>query len=149
MKSVLTVCVGNICRSPVAEAILRERLPGYTIASAGIGAVVGSDVDPTARAVAEAAGVSVGDHVARQFTRDIGEQHDLILVLEGGHKREIERIAPALSGRVMRLTRWNGDADIPDPHRKSREFHEYVFALIEEATTAWVARLPPTDRSDR
>lgn len=143
MKSILTVCVGNICRSPVAAAILRERLPDYAVTSAGIGAVVGSDVDPTARAVAEAAGVVFDDHAARQFTREIGEKHDLILVLEGGHKREIERIAPELSGRVMRLTRWIGDEDIPDPYRKSREYHAYVYALIEEATTAWVSRLSP------
>lgn len=143
MKSILTVCVGNICRSPVAEAILTAHLPDHTVASAGIGAVVGSDVDPTARAVAEAGGVKVGSHVARQFTREIGEQYDLILVLEAGHKREIERIALELSGRIMRLSRWTGDADIPDPYRKSMEFHEYVFALIQEATTAWVSRLSP------
>lgn len=143
MKSVLTVCVGNICRSPIAEAILSADLTDITVASAGIGAVVGSDVDPTARAVAEAAGVVVKDHVARQFTREIGEQYDLILVLEAGHKREIERIAPELSGRVMRLSRWTGDTDIPDPYRKSREFHEHVFALIQEATTGWVSRLLP------
>ena len=141
MKSILTVCVGNICRSPVAAAILRQNLPHLAVASAGIGAVVGSDVDPTAREVAEVAGVIVGEHAARQFTREIGEQHDLILVLEGGHKREIERIAPELSGRVMRLSRWNGDEDIPDPYRKSREYHEYVYALIEESTKAWVSRL--------
>ncbi|MDB4240796.1 low molecular weight phosphotyrosine protein phosphatase [Yoonia sp.] len=140
---ILTVCVGNICRSPVAEAILSEKLPDYEVASAGIGALVGSDVDPVAREVAEAAGVVFGDHAARQFTRGIGEQHDLILVLEGGHKREIERIAPELSGRVMRLTRWNGDADIPDPYRKSKEYHEYVFTLIQEATAAWLSRLLP------
>ena len=145
MKSVLTVCVGNICRSPVAAAILRDKLPDHAVTSAGIGAVVGSDVDETARAVAEAAGIPVGEHVARQFTREIGEKHDLILVLEGGHKREIERIAPELSGRVMRLSRWNGDEDIPDPYRKSREFHEYVYALIEEATMAWVSRLLPKE----
>jgi len=143
MKRILTVCVGNICRSPVAAAVLREHLPNYKVASAGIAAVVGSDVDPSAREAAEAAGVVVGEHAARQFTREIGEQYDLILVLEGGHKREIERIAPELSGRVMRLTRWNGDADIPDPYRRNTEFHTYVFALIEEAATAWVSRLSP------
>ena len=141
MKKILTVCVGNICRSPVAAAILRDHLHDYDVASAGVAAVVGSDLDPTARAVAEAAGIVVGEHAARQFTRKIGEQHDLILVLEGGHRREIERIAPSLSGRVMRLSRWVGDADIPDPYRRSREFHENVFALISEASTSWASRL--------
>ncbi len=141
MKRVLTVCVGNICRSPVAAAILAGQLPDHAVSSAGIAAVVGRNVDPTAREVAEAAGIFLDEHAARQFTRKIGEQHDLILVLEGGHKREIERIAPELSGRVMGLTRWNGDADIPDPYRRDREFHEYVFTLIQEATIAWVSRL--------
>ncbi|WP_342071507.1 low molecular weight protein-tyrosine-phosphatase [Yoonia algicola] len=143
MKRILTVCVGNICRSPVAAAILREHLPDHTVTSAGIAAVVGRGVDPTAAEVAAAEGVVDSDHVARQFTREIGEQNDLILVLEAGHKREIERIAPELSGRVMRLSRWNGDTDIPDPYRKSREYHAYVFGLIQEASLAWVSRLAP------
>jgi protein-tyrosine phosphatase len=141
MKSILTVCVGNICRSPVAEALLRARLPEHTVASAGTGAVVGHNIDPTARDVAQAAGVIMTEHSAKQFTCEIGEQYDLILVLEGGHKREIERIAPALSGRIMRLSHWTGDADIPDPYRMSREFHASVFTSIQKATTAWVARL--------
>ncbi|WP_400087428.1 low molecular weight phosphotyrosine protein phosphatase [Yoonia sp. R78084] len=143
MKRILTVCVGNICRSPIAAAILREHLPDHTVTSAGIAAVVGRGVDATAAEVAAAAGVADNAHVARQFTREIGEQHDVILVLEGGHKREIERIAPELSGRVMRLSRWSGDTDIPDPYRKSHEFHEYVFGLIQEASMAWVSRLSP------
>jgi protein-tyrosine phosphatase len=143
MKRILTVCVGNICRSPVAAAILREHLPDHMVTSAGIAAVVGRGVDPTAAEVAAAEGVVDSDHVARQFTREIGEKNDLILVLEAGHKREIERIAPELSGRVMRLTRWNGDADIPDPYRKSKEYHAYVFGLIQEASLAWVSRLSP------
>jgi protein-tyrosine phosphatase len=141
MNSILIVCVGNICRSPVAAALLRAYLPAYEVDSTGTAAVVGHDIDPTARAVAQAAGVVLTDHAAKQFTREIGEQHDLILVLEGGHKREIERIAPALSGRIMRLSHWTGDADIPDPYRMSGEFHESVFASIKDATTTWISRL--------
>ena len=53
MQSILTVCVGNICRSPVAAALLRADLPDVHVSSAGIAALVGEDVDPTARQVAE------------------------------------------------------------------------------------------------
>ena len=141
MKNLLVVCVGNICRSPVAAALLAADMPDFKVASAGIAAVVGKNVDPTAREVAEEAGVNIDEHVARQFTPEIGEQYDLILVLEAGHKREIERIAPQLSGRVMRLDRWTGDADIPDPYRRDRTVHESVFQRIREATAAWAARL--------
>lgn len=141
MNKILTVCVGNICRSPVAAALLRSQLPDHTIGSAGIAAVVGHDIDVTARTVAEAAGVVLADHKAQQFTRKIGEQYDLILVLEDGHKREIERIAPELSGRIMHMTHWTGSADIPDPYRRSKEFHMSVFDTIRAATEAWVSRL--------
>ena len=143
MQSILTVCVGNICRSPVAAALLRADLPDVHVSSAGIAALVGEDVDPTARQVAEAAGVILEPHRARQFTPAIGEQNDLILVLEAGHKREIERLAPQLSGRVMRLGRWTGDRDIPDPYLKPQAFHEDVFQQIREAATAWAHRLSP------
>lgn len=141
MTRILTVCVGNICRSPVAEALLRHSLPNAEVTSAGIAAVVGSDVDETARAVAEAAGVFVHPHQARQFTAEIGAQQDLILVLEAGHKHEITQLVPQLSGRIMRLGRWIGDIDIPDPYRKDRAYHEAVFQQIQEATTAWASRL--------
>ncbi|SFS05215.1 low molecular weight protein-tyrosine-phosphatase [Yoonia litorea] len=141
MQRLLTVCVGNICRSPIAAALLRADLPHYTVSSAGIAAVVGNDVDEHARRVAEDAGVAVGEHSARQFTKEIAAENDLILVLEGGHRREVEKIVPGISGRVMRLSRWTGDGDIPDPYRRSIEFHQAVFAQIQEATQAWAARL--------
>jgi len=141
MQRLLTVCVGNICRSPVAEALLQQALPSCSVASAGISAVVGSDIDQTARAVAEANGVSLDQHRARQFTNEIGGTSDLILVLEAGHRREIARLAPQLSGRTFLLSHWNGGQDIPDPYRRSRDFHERVFAQIDDAVASWAKRL--------
>ncbi len=141
MQRLLTVCVGNICRSPVAAALLRMNLPDHEVSSAGIGAVVGQDVDPTARSIAEANGVALPKHAARQFTKQIGNENDLILVLEAGHKREIERTTPQLSGRIMLLGHWIGGQDIPDPYRRSEEFHRIVFGQIKEAAEAWAERL--------
>ena len=115
MQRILTVCVGNICRSPVASALLSQALPEHAVSSAGIAAVVGHDVDATARQVAEAHEVMLPRHQARQFTKAIGEASDLILVLEVGHKREIERNAPQLSGRTFLLSHWTGGKDIADP----------------------------------
>ena len=143
MNSVLIVCVGNVCRSPIAEAILHDGLPGWNVASAGIHAAVGRDIDETARSVAEAHGVRAPQRQAQQFTTDLGTRHDLILVLEDRHKAEIIEIAPQLSGRIMRLSKWTGDEDIPDPYRKNLEFHEAVFRRISEAASAWIERLTP------
>ena len=141
VHAVLVVCVGNICRSPVAAALLQDRLPSVTVQSAGLAAVVGADVDPTARAAALAAGTSIPPHRARQFAPELGQRADLILVLEGAHKRAIVARSPALSGRVMRLGRWIGDTDIPDPFRKGRPFHDQVFRQMQKAVDGWAVRL--------
>ena len=144
-KSVLVVCVGNICRSPVGERILAARLAAkgsaITVSSAGIGALGGHAADETAAAVALENGISLEGHVARQFNRALGQAHDLILVLEPGHKAEITRMAPDLSGKVMLLDHWLGGKGIADPYRQSRRFHEEIFAKISAAADAWAAKL--------
>jgi len=143
--SILVVCVGNICRSPLGERLLAtkiaERGLDITVASAGIAALEGHGADDDATAVAAARDVSLDGHVARQFTYEIGAQHALILVMEAGHKREIVKTAPDLSGRIMLFDQWVGAKGIPDPYRRSVTFHEEVFAKVESAANAWVDKL--------
>lgn len=146
-RSVLVVCVGNICRSPVGERLLAQKLAergaAVTVASAGLGAVLGHGVDETAAAVAAAHGLSVEGHVARQFGQDLALRHDLILVMEPGHRASILERAPSLAGRVMLFDQWVGAKGIADPYRRSREFHEIIFTKIDEAATAWANKLAP------
>ncbi|MEZ5752422.1 MAG: polysaccharide biosynthesis/export family protein [Paracoccaceae bacterium] len=146
-KSVLVVCVGNICRSPLGERMLRTKLAeagsDVVVTSAGIAALVDHAADETATEVAAAHGVSLDGHKARQFTAEIGMGNDLILVMEPGHKHEISRIAPAVSGRVMLFDQWVGGKGIADPYRLSREFHEEVFKQVAAASDAWVKRIAP------
>lgn len=146
MKKVLVVCVGNICRSPVGERVLAAGLPQITVTSAGIGALVGHGPDETASEVAAAFGVSLDGHVARQFDSRIGEENDLILVMEPGHRREIGLLSPHLSGRVMLFDHWTGSAGIPDPYRKPRQYHEKIFKLISSAADGWIKRLAEKGR---
>ena len=146
-RSVLVVCVGNICRSPVGERLLaarlRDRGAEIAVSSAGIGALVGHAADETAAQVAAEHGVDLQGHVARQFNRELGAAHDLILTMEPGHRREIINAAPDLSGKVMLFDHWQGGRGIADPYRRSRQFHEEVFAQIEAAGSAWAMRLAP------
>ena len=144
-RSVLVVCVGNICRSPLGERLLAREIEGadISIKSAGIGALVGHPADPTTADVAQTHGVSLDGHVAQQFTADLGKAHDLILVMEPGHKREILRRAPELSGRVMLFDQWSGGTGIPDPYRQPRALHEDVYARVAAAATAWALKLAP------
>lgn len=145
VPSILVVCVGNICRSPVGERLLAYRLQQHeadiSVSSAGIAALVGHPADQDARQVAARHGVSLEGHVARQFSHELGSDHKLILVMEPGHKREIMKSAPDLSGRIMLFDHWTEAKGIADPYRRSIEFHEEVFAQIDAAASAWVDKL--------
>ena len=139
---ILVVCTGNICRSPVAEAMLRQALPGRQLGSAGLGALVGHGVEPTARSLAEADGLDVGSHQARQLTAEMIQDADLILVMSHGQRRAVGEIAPEALGKTMLLGKWlPGEPEIPDPYRKSREVFEHVHRLLVDATSRWSARL--------
>lgn len=143
VSKVLVVCVGNICRSPIGERALAARAPGLAVGSAGIAAMVGQPADATAAAVAARHGLSLDGHVARQFTAEIGEAHDLILVMEPGHRRAIMARSPHLGGRCLLFDRWTGAGAIPDPYRQGTAVFEAVFERIERAATAWAGRLAP------
>lgn len=146
MNSVLVVCVGNICRSPLGERALKQALPSLTVSSAGLGAVVGSGADETASTVAAEAGVDLSGHVARQLNLQIGQAHELILVMEPAHRTEIARRYPQLSGRTMLFDHWTGAKAIADPYRLPEAFHRQVRDQILDAAKGWSARLGKTAR---
>ena len=141
IKTVLVVCVGNICRSPVAERLLQTLAPGLQVSSAGIGALVGKSADAIVSEVAAARGVALDGHVARQFSVELGKAADLILVMEAGHKAQICREMPQFSGKIMLFDHWVGAKGIADPFRKSPEFHKLVVDQIEASAKAWAVKL--------
>ena len=141
ISSVLVVCVGNICRSPVGERLLAQACPNLRVESAGIAALVGHATNKDAAEVAAENGVSVEGHVARQFSREIAADFDLILVLEKGHMKVVAQQAPEVTGKTMLYGQWMEQSDIPDPYRKSREFHISVFKQLREASEGWASKL--------
>jgi len=85
--SICVVCVGNICRSPIGERLLKKDFPEKKISSAGISAVVGDSAFCKSESVAEQNGLSLDGHIARQLTRKICAEQDLILVMEKSHMK--------------------------------------------------------------
>ncbi|QEA39730.1 low molecular weight phosphotyrosine protein phosphatase [Pistricoccus aurantiacus] len=140
---ILVVCIGNVCRSPVAEAMLRHRLPDLHIESAGLAALVGEGVDVTARELAEEAGYDVGSHKARQLSAKMVREADIVLVMSEGQRRAVGDIDPASTGKTMLIGRWLEEKtkDIPDPYKKSREAFQHVHDLLEKATKSWAKKL--------
>lgn len=118
-NSILVLCTGNICRSPIAERILRDFFPEKEIDSAGLGALVGKPADASAINVAEKNGISLQGHKGRQFTAEMGRRYQLILVMERMHLEQVSNIAPELRGKTMLLGHWNGNKDIPIHTKKA------------------------------
>lgn len=141
--NILVVCVGNICRSPTAEALLKHRLQGSGkhIHSAGLGALVGNPVDPTATSIMMETGILQADHKARQVTDDMLHKADLVLVMENRHLKTVNTISPESRGKTFLIGKWLGDLEIPDPYRQQREAFDHVYRLLDEAVTAWLPYL--------
>lgn len=140
---ILIVCVGNICRSPIAEHLLRESLQGTDIAvvSAGLSALVGHPIDSTALAILRRHGQHPQPHRARQLTPELVHEANLVLVMEQSQINGVIRLAPEARGKTFLLGKWQTDQEIPDPYRKGPEAFERAYALIESTVAPWSARL--------
>lgn len=139
--SILVVCVGNICRSPTGERLLKQLLPAKRIASAGLGALVDKPADAVATAVATAHGLSLEGHSAQQLNKSLCREYDLILVMEKGHIDAVGRIAPEVRGKTMLFGHWLNQQEIADPYRKSLEAFEFVYLQLEQSAQKWAQAL--------
>ncbi|MDT7526305.1 MULTISPECIES: low molecular weight protein-tyrosine-phosphatase [Idiomarinaceae] len=146
---ILVVCVGNICRSPTAEHMLRARLPHKHVRSAGLATeksgLAGNGIDAQAKSIAAQHGLMIEDHVATQISNDLVKWADLVLVMEQGHREQLARMYPEARGKTLLLGNWLGAKheakDIPDPYRKSDEAFIFVYELLEAAVDSWVNKL--------
>ena len=105
-NSILVVCTGNICRSPIGERLLRKRLPGVKVKSAGVHGLVKHPADATAADVAANHGVSLEGHAGRKLTAEMARNYDLILAMESEHIAQVTAIAPEVRGKTMLFGQW-------------------------------------------
>ncbi len=149
----LVVCLGNICRSPMAEGVLRARIEASPLAgqveidSAGTGDWhVGQPPDRRAVAKAREHGVDIGDLRARQFAVDDHHDFDWLLCADRANLRDVRRLAPAGgaragSGLLLEWAGLAGDPEIPDPYTGGEAQFEHVFRLLDAAAAGVLARL--------
>ena len=143
-ERILVVCIGNICRSPMAAALLGHNLashnPAVEVQSAGLAALVGYPADPLAQELLRERGIDLSDHRARQLTAAMVMDADLVLAMETAQVKMVESMLPGARGRVHRLGK-AGAFDVPDPYGRSRDTFVQALGLIDQGLTDWQSRL--------
>lgn len=154
--SVALVCLGNICRSPIAHVVLEDRLAKaglddrVAVVSSGTGGWhEGEPMDRRAAAVLRDAGYDPSRHRARTFTTDWYAEHDLLLAMDHSNRADMLDQSPTVEQQSqVRLFREfdpgarEGDDEVPDPWYGGSDGFRDVLAMVERTTDELVARLP-------
>ena len=143
---VLMVCLGNICRSPTAEAVLRAKLEAAGLAeqvvvdSAGTGSWhIGSPPDARSQRHAANRGYDLSALRGRQVAEGDFHHFDLILAMDEDNLADLERLAPDGSSRAE--VRLFAHVEVPEPYAGGAAGFEQVLDLVEAAADAWVKNL--------
>jgi low molecular weight protein-tyrosine phosphatase len=151
-RRVLFVCLGNICRSPTAEGVLRQlvaqRAPNLSIEIDSAGTAdyhVGAPPDPRSQRAALRRGIDISGLRARQVTQDDFARFDLILAMDRDNLRELEAMKPLDSHASLRLfldyAPESNLRDVPDPYYRDAGAFEEVLDLTSAAARGLVASL--------
>ena len=148
MRKILFVCLGNICRSPTAEAVFRAKLDQAGIRaeidSAGTGAWhTGEPPDPRARAAGQARGYDFKGQTARAVCAEDFTRFDEIYAMDARNMAALQEACPREHQhklkRLLDLTPDSHERDVPDPYYGGADGFDHVLDLIEAAADVWLA----------
>ncbi len=145
INDIVVVCLGNICRSPMAEATLTKALNATAnshikVVSAGLNALVGYPPCDTSQRLMLDRGLDISNYRALQLNDNLIHEADLILVMEMEQKKRIELQNPTARGKVYRLGEWS-NFEVPDPIGQSDKFFKDVLLLIDKGVSDWMSKL--------
>jgi len=140
VSSILTVCTGNICRSPLAEYRFKQLLldKDIAVASAGVNALVGRPANESALLIAKENELDLNAHKGQTLTESIVQKNELILVMENEHKRLINDLYPFSTGKVFLLGQWLDEPEIIDPYKRSLEMFRAIYEKIDQSCLQWI-----------
>ena len=141
-RNILLLCTGNICRSPMAEGLLRDLLPRHEIFSAGLCTMEGTPADQLARELMWQSGIDISEHRSRNLASWMMREADLVFTMDSAQKQFVIRRYPVASTKVERLGEPCG-LDIPDPYQHGLAAFCHSLRLIERAVKC---RLPALTR---
>jgi len=149
MKKILMVCLGNICRSPLAEGILKSKVNASEVfvTSAGTAAYhVGNLPDERSIAVASENGLDITDQRARKFTKDDFDNFDEIFAMDTSNYENIISLAETEEERskvklILNETHPNQNLSVPDPYYGGDAGFTNVYQMLDEACDRIVKRL--------
>ena len=136
----MMVCIGNICRSPMAEAILQHDRPELKVYSSGLGALSGKPADPNTLKILSENNINL-DHIAQQINSVLVKNADIILTMEDKHVQSIVSQYPESRGKVHLIGKWQNNKQVPDPYKKDIKAFQESYCLINEGLKAWHEKL--------
>lgn len=144
IQRVLVVCVGNICRSPMAESVLKFKASrtglDLHVESAGIGALQGKPAHKHTVNILQRYGLDISEHVGKQINSELMNWADLVLVMEDEHRSHLIKRYPSSSGKVFIMGKWI-NREIEDPYKKDVDAFEKCFKEVHYASDAWISKL--------
>lgn len=141
---ILIVCIGNICRSPMAEGLLKDWFANNHIttqvSSAGLAAMVNRSAAPLSKSMLQARHIDISGHKAKQLTEQMVIDSDLILTMESLHQKKIEQLYPYARGKVFLIGKWGG-FEVPDPYGGLVTDYENALTLIDKGLSDWQKKI--------